>query len=203
MALLSVVPFVLVVSALPLTPCQATSPEGVDALPPMDWVAPVHPLRDTLNVLFSPASRRQPEWKRTLVWLALNRKPRRAHITAFCPRCGGKRTRWGTDVRPGVAAADPAFWGPGSVVWVGAPVNHILVIEDSGAAVKGLDRFDVCVSRDHRVCGEIGQRWGVEYVELFRAKPSTKWGRRPSDWEPPLPFEPFRLLPRVPDRGGA
>lgn len=177
---------------------QPAGGQHADLPAPLARVSASHPLRAVLDILSSPAARRQPAWKRTLVWLALNNKPRAAHVTAFCHQCGGQRTRWGTVVRPGIAAADPAFWGPGSVVWVGPPVDHILIVEDIGPAVKGLDRFDVCVSTEHGACTEIGQRSNVAYVELYRSKPRARWGRRPADWQPPMPFEPFPLLPRVP-----
>jgi hypothetical protein len=177
---------------------QSVQPADADPLPPLPQAPAANPLREVLDVLLSPAGRRQPAWKRTLVWLALNTKPRQAHITAFCPHCGGQRTCWGSAVRPGIAAADPAFWGPGSVVWVGPPVSHILVVEDVGPAVIGLDRFDVCVSRDHRACAEIGNRSGVTYVALYRSRPRRSWGRKPTDWRPPVPFQAFPPLPRTP-----
>jgi 3D (Asp-Asp-Asp) domain-containing protein len=177
---------------------QSLRIEGVDPPPPLQPAPTSHPLREVLDALASPPARRQPAWKRTLVWLALNTKPRHAQITAFCPHCAGQRTRWGSPVRPGIAAADPAYWGPGSVVWVGPPVSHILVVEDTGSAVRGLDRFDVCVSLDHGACVEIGQRSEVLYVELYHSKPRAKWGSKPANWRPPVPFKPFPLLPRVP-----
>lgn len=177
---------------------QTIGVQNADSPAPLARAPAPHPLRELLDILSSPTARRQPAWKRTLVWLALNTKPRHAHITAFCPQCGGQRTRWGTAVRPGIAAADPAFWGPGSVVWVGPPVDHILVVEDTGPAVKGLDRFDVCVSAEHEACAEIGQLSGAIYVELHRSKPRARWGRKPANWQPPVPFKPFPLVPRVP-----
>ena len=167
--------------------------------PPAFQRAPVeHPLADLVTYLASPAAHNQPPWKRTLARLALNKRPQYARVTAYCPRCGGSGTRWGTKTRPGIAAADPAYWGPGSIVWVGPPVGMIVTVEDTGGAVKGKHHFDVVVSTDHRECSKVGVRRNVVCVELYRAAPRSRWGRKPAGWHPPLPFEAFPILPQVP-----
>ncbi len=99
----------------------------------------------------------------------------------------------------GICAADPRYWGPGSVVWIGPPINQTFTVEDTGGAVKGEDHFDMCVGTSHAACSKIGVRRNVEYVVLYRAAPRSRWGRRPSGYRPPLAFDAPLFMPRVPE----
>jgi 3D (Asp-Asp-Asp) domain-containing protein len=119
---------------------------------------------------------------------ALDNPLQRARLTGYSSRCpdgGGPRTRWGSKVRPGICAADPRYWGPGSVIWVGDPIREILVVEDTGGAIKGPHRFDVCTGDDPVAARRIGRR-DANYVVLHRVPPQRSWGSRPADWHPPV-----------------
>ncbi|MGI5818784.1 MAG: 3D domain-containing protein [Armatimonadota bacterium] len=153
---------------------------------PSVWPAD-HPLAPVVERVLKNNWRAQPEWKLPMLVNGLNKEPENCKITAYCSQCfdAGSRTRWGSPVRRGIAAADPKYWGPGSVVWIGPPVNEVVVIEDTGGAIKGPHRFDVCMEGSHDMCYEIGVRT-TTYVPLHRVPPTSRWGTKPADWEPPV-----------------
>jgi len=132
--------------------------------------------------------RKQPEWKLPMLVNGLSKSPEDCTITAYCSQCcdgGGYYTRWGSHVRRGICAADPRYWGPGSVVWIGAPVNEVCIVEDTGGAIKGPHRFDVCMEGAHDMCERIGRSRTI-YVPLHRVEPTSRWGDKPAGWQPPV-----------------
>ena len=171
----------------PLPPLVLVSrlvlPEGV----PAD-----HPLLFVVRRMWEGAYGKQPAWRLPLLVNGLRNAPRSVHLTAFSSRCadgGGPYTRWGTRVRTGICAADPEYWGPGSVVWIGSPVEAMLIVEDTGGAVHGRDRFDVSLGDDAEACSAFGVRMGT-YVPLYVAPTRRDWGSKPAGWHPPiLPLE--------------
>lgn len=148
-----------------------------------------HPLLSVARKMMAGEFGDQPQWRLSLLLKGLDEEPRSARLTAYSSRCpdgGGTGTRWGTRVRPGICAADPSYWGPGSVIWVCDPVAQILIVEDTGSAVKGQNRFDICLGDDAEAC----ERFGVQrlsYIPLRVAPPQRSWGTCPSGWEPPAP----------------
>lgn len=146
-----------------------------------------HPLVPVVRRVITGESGKQPSWKLPMVLNGLRKRPITAICTTYCEKCsdgGGRGTRWGTRLRRGIVAADPRYWGPGSVIYIGPPVDEVLIVEDTGGAVKGANRFDVCVTGHHALC----TRWGkfkATYVPLHRTQPRRRWGRRPAGWHPP------------------
>ncbi len=159
--------------------------------PPADRI-PHHPLESLIAQIRTGKVTESREWVLPLLVRSLNRPMQQARITGYSSRCpdgGGPRTRWGTRVRRGICAADPRYWGPGSVIWMGEPVKQILIVEDTGGFIKGLNRFDVCTGDDPVAARNIGRRM-ANYVPLYRVPPTRRWGRKPADWHPPLLTEP-------------
>jgi 3D (Asp-Asp-Asp) domain-containing protein len=146
-----------------------------------------HPLVPVLERIVTGHAGKQPSWKLPMVLEGLKKQPLTAKCTTYCEKCpdgGGTRTRWGTRIRRGIVAADPRYWGPGSVVYIGPPVDEILIVEDTGSSVRGPHRFDVCVTGHHALC----RQWGTfktAYVPLYRTSPRRNWGSKPIGWEPP------------------
>jgi 3D (Asp-Asp-Asp) domain-containing protein len=174
---------------------QSASPPGtrvqlaaslVEALQAAGKCGPGHPLLPIVRKEASGAFGPQPPWRLPLLIKGLQQSPDTARCTAFSSRCpdgGGPWTRWGTRVRRGICAADPHYWGPGSVIWLGAPVEAVLVVEDTGSAVRGRDRFDVCFGDDAAACNRFGvQR--IAYYPLHVVPPKSNWGTRPRSWRP-------------------
>lgn len=147
-----------------------------------------HPLVPVIERVLEGDWRKQPAWKLPMLVNGLQKRPEECVITAYCSQCcdgGGRYTRWGSRVRRGICAADPRYWGPGSVIWIGPPVNEVVVVEDTGGAVKGPHRFDVCMEGNHEMCIRIG-RTNTIYVPLYRVPPRRNWGTKPDGWEPPV-----------------
>ncbi len=147
-----------------------------------------HPLVPVVERVLENNWRKQPEWKLPMLVNGLTKSPEDCTITAYCSQCingGGQRTRWGSHVRRGICAADPDYWGPGSVIWIGPPINEVYIVEDTGGAVQGPNRFDVCMEGSHEVCSQIGYTDTI-YVPLHRRPPKSSWGTKPDDWEPPV-----------------
>lgn len=146
-----------------------------------------HPLSEVVERVLLADWRAQPDWKLPMLVNALAKEPEECKITAYCSGChdAGHRTRWSSPVRRGICAADPKYWGPGSVVWVGPPINEVLIVEDTGGAIKGPHRFDVCMEGSHEMCAQIGVRT-TTYVPLHRVPPTSRWGKKPAGWEPPV-----------------
>lgn len=72
---------------------------------------------------------------------------RTAKVTAYCAKCSSPDiTRSGKKLQSNYCAADPRYWKPGTVIKFGAPVNKSYTIEDTGSAIRGRDRFDLCLS---------------------------------------------------------
>ena len=159
--------------------------------PPADRL-PGHPLEGVIAQIRTRKLAEPRSWVLPLLVTALSRPLCRAAITAYSSRDadgGGAGTRWGTRVRRGICAADPHYWGPGSVIWVGDPVNEVLVVEDTGGLVKGPHRFDVSTGDDRAAAAALGRR-EANYVTLYRAPPTHRWGTQPEAWQPPLPQAP-------------
>ncbi|MGC9318854.1 MAG: 3D domain-containing protein [Armatimonadota bacterium] len=147
-----------------------------------------HPLEQVVTSVLTGEHGEQPDWKLPMLVNGLRKQPEQCTITAYCSRCcdgGGRYTRWGSPVRRGICAADPDYWGPGSVVWIGPPVNEVLIVEDTGGAIQGPHRFDVCMEGAHYMCREIGYSETV-YVPLHRVPPKARWGQKPQGWHPPV-----------------
>jgi 3D (Asp-Asp-Asp) domain-containing protein len=154
---------------------------------PTVWPAE-HPIAPVVERVLEGNWRTQPAWKLPMLVNGLNKEPKECTITAYCSECldgGGGRTRWSSPVRRGICAADPDYWGPGSVVWIGPPVNEVCVVEDIGGAVQGPHRFDVCMEGAHDMCYEIGISSTI-YVPLHRVPPRDRWGVKPDGWQPPV-----------------
>lgn len=154
-----------------------------------------HPLGQVAYRILTGEAGEQPPWKLPLVLHGLSKQPQTARCTTYCELCadgGGSRTRWGTRLRRGIVAADPRWWGPGSVVYVGPPVDEILVVEDTGGAVRGRYRFDVCVTGHHALCSTWGTFRAV-CVPLYWTPPKRRWGQKPAGWHPPV----WELTPRL------
>ena len=148
-----------------------------------------HPLSGVIKQIIAGQTGAQPSWKLPLLVQGLQRAPQRCSLSAYCPRDrdgGDSCTAWGTRVRRGIIAADRRHWGPGSVIWIGSPVNQICIVEDVGGAVLGKNRFDVCLAGGSHDCWQFGRPRGVEYVPLYRTPPRRHWGRRPAGWQPPV-----------------
>lgn len=147
-----------------------------------------HPLVPVIKRIVSGRAGKQPEWKLPMVLNGLRKQPLMAKCTTYCEKCpdgGGLYTRWGTHIRRGIAAADPRYWGPGSVIYVGPPVDEVLIIEDTGSKIRGPHRFDICVTGHHALC----RLWGTfktVYVPLYRTAPRRRWGVKPAGWHPPV-----------------
>ena len=147
-----------------------------------------HPLVPVALRILDGSAGPQPAWKLPLVLRGLLKEPKRAKCTCYCEESadgGGPITAWGTPIRWGIVAADPRYWGPGRVIYIGPPVDNVVIVEDTGGAIKGPHRFDVCVAGQPELC----QKWGVfrpVYVELHRVKPRRRWGRKPPGWHPPV-----------------
>jgi len=154
---------------------------------PTVWPAE-HPLAPVVERVLEGNWEKQPAWKLPMLVNGLSKSPEEATITAYCSECangGGKWTRWGSHVRRGICAADPDYWGPGSVVWIGEPVNQVYIVEDTGGAIQGPHRFDVCMEGAHEMCYQIGISKTI-YVPLHRVPPTGRWGSKPDGWEPPV-----------------
>ncbi len=154
---------------------------------PSVWPAG-HPLAPVVERVFENGWRKQPDWKLPMLVNGLNKSPEDCTITAYCSQCcdgGGTMTRWGSHVRRGICAADPDYWGPGSVIWMGPPVNAVLIVEDTGGAIQGPHRFDVCMEGAHHMCRRIGYSDTI-YVPLHRVPPTSRWGQKPDGWHPPV-----------------
>lgn len=154
-----------------------------------------HPLAPVAYRILSGKAGEQPPWKLPLVLHGLSKQPRTARCTTYCELCpdgGGSRTRWGTRLRRGIVAADPRWWGPGSVVYIGPPVDEILMVEDTGGAVRGQYRFDVCVTGHHALCSSWGSFRAI-CVPLYWTPPKRRWGHKPAGWQPPA----WELTPRL------
>lgn len=173
------------------SPTKAASASITGAMPSSHWPKPAianHPILPYLENLVKGVYGDQPAWKLPMLLRGLTQKPAEATITAYCEQDhdgGGSYTRWGTHVRRGICAADPKYFGPGSVVWIGDPINESLIVEDTGSAIKGPNRFDVCVTGHHALCNEIG-RQHAEYIVLYRVPPRARWGDKPDGWQPPV-----------------
>ncbi len=150
-------------------------------------VTPEHLLIDVVRKMWAGEFGDQPEWRLSLLVRGLREQPRTARVTAFSSRCadgGGPWTRWGTRVRRGICAADARYWGPGSVVWIDAPIEEMLIVEDTGSAIRGPNRFDICFGDDAAACSRFGVQQ-VQYIPLHVATPRAAWGNKPGDWSPP------------------
>ncbi len=146
------------------------------------------PLVSVVEGVLSGEWRKQPAWKLPMLVNGLGKQPRQCTITAYCSQCcdgGGRHTRWGSEVRRGICAADPDYWGPGSVVWIGPPVNEVVIVEDTGGAIQGPHRFDVCMEGAPHMCRQIGISRTI-YVPLHRVPPTSRWGDKPEGWHPPV-----------------
>ncbi|HEY3396931.1 MAG TPA: 3D domain-containing protein [Armatimonadota bacterium] len=156
--------------------------------PPADRILG-HPLEGVIAAMRSGKSTETRDWVLPLLVEALAKPMRDAHITGYSSRDadgGGPYTRWGTRTRWGICAADGRYWGPGSVIWMGDPVNQVLVVEDTGGAIKGQNRFDVCTGDNPASSARIGSRH-ANYVPLYVAPTRSNWGGKPDDWRPPVP----------------
>ena len=172
-------------TTLPASTASHSTPPPAASLPS---ALPNHPLLPYIRNLISGAYGDQPRWKLPMLLKGLTQKPSTAVITAYCEQDhdgGGSYTRWGTHIRRGICAADPRYYGPGTVVWIGEPINESLIVEDTGSAIKGENRFDVCVTGHHALCDEIGKRHS-SFIVLYRVSPKGNWGDKPCGWEPPI-----------------
>ncbi|MFQ6131686.1 MAG: 3D domain-containing protein [Armatimonadota bacterium] len=179
-----------VVALLPLAAAPLSTIAGMDFWALLQRAGEQkHPLARVVARVASGEAGVQPAWKLPMLANGLRKQPLTCTITAYCERCpdgGGRLTRWGSPIRRGEVAADPRYWGPGSVVWIGDPINETLVVEDTGSAIKGPHRFDVCVTGNHSLCRTIGIRRSVTYVPLYRTRPQSRWGHKPKGWHPPV-----------------
>lgn len=181
-------------TAVTLTPPPSPDLES-EYLLPLPFAPPAnrifgHPLEGVIAAMRAGKSTETRDWVLPLLVKALAEPMRRARITGYSSRDadgGGAYTRWGTRVRWGICAADPAYWGPGSVIWMGDPVRQVLVVEDTGSAVKGRDRFDVCTGDNPVSSAKIGSRF-ANYVPLYVSPPRRNWGHKPEGWRPPVPM---------------
>lgn len=161
------------------------------AHPSLPWPrsrVPNHPLEAVIRSILSGQVGPQPAWKLPMLVNALGKEPLACTITGYsseCADCGGTVTRWGSPIRWGICAADPAYWGPGSVIWMGPPANTVLIVEDTGGAIKGPHRFDVCCEGRPELVQQIGTSQAI-YVPLHRTTPRESWGTKPPGWQPPL-----------------
>jgi 3D (Asp-Asp-Asp) domain-containing protein len=163
--------------------------------PPGQGAGAIHPLVSVARRILSRGAGEQPPWKLPMVLNGLSRSPEGARCTTYCELDadgGGRGTRWGTRLRRGIVAADPRYWGPGSVVYIGPPVDEVLIVEDTGSAVRGQYRFDVCVTGHHGLCSEWG-RFRPVCVPLYWTCPRRHWARKPAAWQPPA----WGLTPRL------
>jgi hypothetical protein len=78
-------------------------------------------------------------------------------------------------------------------------VDEVLIVEDTGSAIKGPDRFDICVSGHHELCNSWGT-FTTPYIPLYRAPTRSSWGGKPSGWHPPTPSFSKELLRLATDR---
>ena len=179
-------------AVVPPSPGVAAVDRPLTLAPSLDLPAGVdrnHPLYPVIVKTWRGDFGEQPEWRLSLLCQGLKHQPRKARITAYSSRCadgGGPTTRWGTRVRPGICAADPRYWGPGSVIWLGAPVESLLIVEDTGSAVKGQHRFDVSFGADSAACSRFGVRT-LDYIPLYVAPVKRAWSTKPRNWTPPAP----------------
>ncbi len=173
------------------------------ACSPPAWRAEAasHPLVPVVRRILSHEAGQQPPWKLPMVLNGLLRAPTTARCTTYCELCpdgGGRGTRWGSRIRRGIVAADPRYWGPGSVVYLGPPVDEVLIVEDTGSAIRGRYRFDVCVTGHHALCSQWGT-FRTVCVPLHWEAPRRRWGDKPAGWHPPV----WELTPRLIETAGA
>jgi 3D (Asp-Asp-Asp) domain-containing protein len=111
---------------------------------------------------------------------------RTATVTAYCSRCSGGVDQCGVPLRTGTVAADtwlhrgaaPAgalhahdgrwrwYW-VGDRVRFGAPLNATLTVRDCGGAIRGRDRFDLCLGNRHGC-----PQWGRRHVAYRVVEPT-------------------------------
>ena len=96
-----------------------------------------------------------PQWKRTIAERIRTRQIGRfdAYLTAYCTDSsadstgGGPRAAWdGIPLRWGHAASDWRFLPKGAVLFIGPPVDAILIVVDNGPGVRGAGRLDICTT---------------------------------------------------------
>ena len=126
----------------------------------------------------------QPEWKVRAANNALLRIAngedvvRTGKFTAYCSGCDHTGiTRSGKRLSRGYAAADKRHWKIGhATIWVGTPSKKLNKrfgpwnvskdLEDTGGAIKGRHRFDICFGFvDKCRCNEFGVR-KIRYIKL-------------------------------------
>lgn len=88
-----------------------------------------------------------------------------AKCSAYDSRCsdGGGHFTGGPGNWPrvrykqGIIAADPRYHPAGEYVWFGAPINAVLRVMDTGGAIRGPRRYDVCLEGTRRhTCSAFG-----------------------------------------------
>lgn len=147
-----------------------------------------HPLVHVVRRILTREAGEQPPWKLPMVLNGLRKKPVTARCTTYSvddADGGGPRTRWGTRLHQGEIAADPRYWGPGSVIYIGPPVDEVLIVEDTGGAIRGHYRFDVCAGCQDSLV----RTWGTfkaTCVPLYQVPPRRHWGTKPAGWHPPV-----------------
>ena len=172
----------------PAVPAESEYVVPLPCSPPADRIKD-HPLEGAIAYMRAGKSTETRDWVLPLLVKGLATPMCEARVTGYSSRDadgGGPYTRWGTRTRWGICAADPTYWGPGSVIWMGDPVNQVLVVEDTGSAIKGKHRFDVCTGDNPESSAKIGSRH-ANYVPLYVAEPGRRWGNKPNNWRPPVP----------------
>ena len=107
---------------------------------------------------------------------------------------GGNMTAWGINIetdtyRHHLVAADPDYYGPGSIVYIkaikdsqghqiwpqdGSP-GRLMIVADTGSAIQGPYRFDISVAGQWENYKRYDAKWNIEVFAVYRT-PKTSWG---------------------------
>lgn len=85
---------------------------------------------------------------------------RTATVTAYCSKCrdGGYSKSVAYKFKVGTCASDKC-WPKGTKLEFAKPVGKILVVNNRGGAIKGKDRFDLCLGIVKKCrCNQWGKR---------------------------------------------
>lgn len=133
---------------------QGEGPRPVLARPATELAEPLpRPLQELVERIENDP--KAPEWKRTVAQRIRARQIGRfdAFLTAYCTNSsadstgGGPYAAWGgIPLRWGHAASDWRFLPKGAVLFIGPPVDAILIVVDNGPGVRGAGRLDICTT---------------------------------------------------------
>ena len=95
-----------------------------------------------------------------------------AKCTAYCSKCDTSGvTRSGKKLGAAYCAADRNYWKPGTKIYF-PKLNKTYTIEDTGGAVKGKHRFDLCLGNVSKCkCNNFGVK-KLQYKVVYKSNRS-------------------------------